>query len=443
MANTSFYGKLQDHNMAISWRDLLSESFKKHSRMDRDRLLAVGTSAWKVNDGNMLSKWRKPWLWSRLLLAFAVMAALNYIGIKVFAGAPAFYTIAMVLIPTMLPITELVFLWELNIPQNLSLWDVMLYFFLGGILSLLVSHGFFVLLYSIYPELGQIAPLAEEPGKLIAILLLLNIVKKRNSGKIYGITGLVIGAAVGAGFAAFESIMYVLREYGVNTVYITEGIIYSGVEEYTEFDVAAFGMDSSMDVLLYRLLSALGGHIQYAAPYAAAIVFGSAEGKRSGLLTGRFLLAFGMSCLMHALWNMAESIGAWILLIILLWGILLYWINRCLKEVYAAGTSPSASMPVIHWLYGPFAGQNFTVTTGAPIHIGRALDNQLVFPKDTAGVSRHHCVLRANSQLTIEDCNSTSGTFVDGQKLVPNKSYELKSGQKVALGSNKNSFSVM
>ena len=444
MANTSFYGKLRDQNKSVSWSDILSESFKKHDQMDKDRLLAVGTAAWKVNDGNMLNKWRKPWLWTRLLLVFVIMAALTVLGLIAFRTQPIFYTMAMVLLPITLPLTELVLLWELNIPQNLSLWDVIKYFLIGGILSLLFSIAGFYILGHIDPELGQYAPLAEEPGKLIAILIFISAVKKRNNGKIYGITGLVIGAAVGAGFAAFESIMYVLEAFGENTAVVTSDIVNGSVAGiYGVNEVVTYGMSQALVVILWRMLSALGGHIQYAAPYAAALVYGNADSKRSGIFTGRFLLAFAVSCILHALWNMAGGMAVCIALIVVMWAILLHWVNKCMKEVYAAGTSPAASMPIIRWLYGPFAGQNMTVTTGVSMHIGRASGNQVVFPADTVGVSREHCVLRANPDLTIEDCASSAGTFVDGKKLVPHTINRLKTGQKVALGSGKNSFEVM
>lgn len=444
MANTTFYGKLQDQNKKVSWGDILSESFKKHDRMDRDRLLAVGTAAWKVNDGNMLNKWRKPWLWTRLLLVFVIMAALTAFGLIAFRTQPIFYTMAMVLLPITLPLIELVLLWELNIPQNLSLWDIIMYFLLGGIMSLLFSIAGFYILGNIDPDLSRYAPLAEEPGKLIAILIFISMVKKRNNGRIYGITGLAIGAAVGAGFAAFESIMYVLEAFGENTAVVTSDIVNGYVAgSYGVNEVVTYGMSQALVVILWRMLSALGGHIQYAAPYAAALVYESGGSKRSGVLTGRFLLAFALSCLMHALWNMAGGLTACIALIVVMWTILLHWVNKCMKEVYAAGTSPAASMPVIRWLYGPFAGQNMTVTTGSSVHIGRASGNQIVFPANTAGVSRQHCVLRADPDLTIEDCGSSVGTFVDGQKLAPHAPRRLASGQKVALGSSKNSFEVM
>ena len=70
-----------------------------------------------------------------------------------------------------------------------------------------------------------------------------------------------------------------------------------------------------------------------------------------------------------------------------------------------------------------------------------ALD--VVFPQNTAGISRRHCVLRANPVLTIEDCDPSVGTYVDGRKLTPYTSNRPVSGQKVALGSSKNSFEAM
>ena len=445
MANTTFFQKISDQNKSVSWGDILSESFKKHDRMDKDRLLAVGTAAWKINDGNMLSKWRKPWLWTRLLLVFAIMLVLTVLGLIFFVGQPIFYTMAMVVLPLALPLIELMLLWELNIPQNLSLWDILLCFLIGGLLSLLVSMAVGYLLDYINPVFMDpvYAPLAEEPGKLIAILIFMSSVKKRNSGKLYGITGLVIGAAVGAGFAAFESIMYVLRDYGQNTALITGEFAGEVPVEYYSGDFAVIGMTLSWNMILARMFSALGGHIQYAAPYAAALVYGSADGKPSGVFTGRFLFAFALSCLMHGLWNMGLSLGVQIVLLVIMWTILLNWVNRCMKEVYAAGTSPRASMPIIRWLYGPFAGQNMTIVTGTSMHIGRDTGNQVIFPKDTHGVSRQHCVLRAKPELTIEDCGSSAGTFVDGKKLPPHLPSRLTTGQKVALGSGKNSFEVM
>ena len=447
MANTTFYGKLQDQSKSISWGDILSESFKKHDRMDRDRLLAVGTAAWKVNDGNMLSKWRKPWLWTRFLWMFIALTAVAVVGLHFFS-ADIFYTLAMVVVPLALPLVELVLFWELNIPQNVSLWDVLIFFLLGGFLSLLFSIAGIYIVAAINPEIVQntpiIAPLTEEPGKLIAILIFVSSVKKRNNGKIYGITGLVIGAAVGAGFSAFESIMYVLEEYGQNAILATSDVLNGYVVgEVGIGDIVTYSMSQSLSVVMIRLLPAIGGHIQYAVPYAAALTFGSGSGKSTGVFTGRFLFAFALSCVIHGLWDSVNGLATIIVLILVMWGILLHWVNKCMKEVYEVGTSPAASMPVIRWLYGPFAGQNMTVMTGSSLHIGRSSGNQVIFPPDTVGVSRQHCVLRANPDLTIEDCGSSGGTYVDGQKLRPNVPQRLVTGQKVALGTNKNSFEVM
>jgi len=53
---------------------------------------------------------------------------------------------------------------------------------------------------------ASVAGLAEEPGKLLVLAFVIN---KRKYG--YILNGLLLGAAVGAGFAAFESAGYALR----------------------------------------------------------------------------------------------------------------------------------------------------------------------------------------------------------------------------------------
>lgn len=51
------------------------------------------------------------------------------------------------------------------------------------------------------------------------------------------------------------------------------------------------------------------------------------------------------------------------------------------------------------------------------------------------GVSRRHAVVSAlNSRVSIRDLNSSNGTFLNGQKLEPNKEYHLRHGDHLSLG---------
>lgn len=435
MANTIFFKQLANNEKKVSWRDILSESLKKHTAQDRDQLLAVGTFSRPINERSMLRTWRKPWLWTRVGLIGLLFIALLFASWYITDKQLVFLTMLFALMPLVVPLIEMVFFWELNIPQNISIWDMLLFFLFGGLLSILFS----LLIFPSIPEGAIYAPLAEEPGKLLATLAIITYLIKKRKIKIYGITALAVGAAVGAGFSGFESIMY-----GVKSVVEGEvvGFFFHGSLTY--------GLTEGMRTIVLRALLAVGGHVQFVAPYAAASAIGGMKGPLSRFKKPGFWIAFFFSCCIHALWNgmdllvnsEAEYWGSLAILIIAMWINILYWVRKCMKEAVQIGTTAAPSLNSIRWLTGPFAG-NITSVLGDAVKIGRAVDNHVVFPANTAGVSRKHCILRSANGLTIEDVGSSNGTFVDGKKIPLNTLCSLSAGQKVALGSNKNTFLVM
>ena len=183
------------------------------------------------------------------------------------------------LMPLVVPLIEMVFFWELNIPQNISIWDMLLFFLFGGLLSILFS----LLIFPSIPEGAIYAPLAEEPGKLLATLAIITYLIKKRKIKIYGITALAVGAAVGAGFSGFESIMY-----GVKSVVEGEvvGFFFHGSLTY--------GLTEGMRTIVLRALLAVGGHVQFVAPYAAASAIGGMKGPLSGCKKPGFWIAYSL-----------------------------------------------------------------------------------------------------------------------------------------------------
>lgn len=91
---------------------------------------------------------------------------------------------------------------------------------------------------------------------------------------------------------------------------------------------------------------------------------------------------------------------------------------------------------------GVFAGKRFAMDK--PIRIGRdSARCDLVYPENTQGISGAHCVVYLeNGKAYIKDLGSTYGSFVSGRKLSPNQTVELKVGDKIALGSERESFTV-
>ncbi len=91
---------------------------------------------------------------------------------------------------------------------------------------------------------------------------------------------------------------------------------------------------------------------------------------------------------------------------------------------------------------GHFAGRRFPLT--GQVTVGRAPDNNIVFPTETPGVSAHHCVFLVNgSQVYVKDLNSTNGTAVNGsQRITPDQLISVKVGDRIALGSEQQSFMI-
>ena len=91
---------------------------------------------------------------------------------------------------------------------------------------------------------------------------------------------------------------------------------------------------------------------------------------------------------------------------------------------------------------GVFAGKRFALDK--PIRIGRDASRcDLVYPDGTQGISGAHCVVYSeNGKLYINDLGSTYGSFVSGRKLSPNQPAELKLGDRIALGSERESFTI-
>lgn len=65
---------------------------------------------------------------------------------------------------------------------------------------------------------------------------------------------------------------------------------------------------------------------------------------------------------------------------------------------------------------GPLAGTTLTLGE-APVTIGRADDCTLVVSSDDYVSSRHARLVPADGGWTLEDLNSTNGTYVDGERV--------------------------
>lgn len=263
----------------------------------------------------------KLWLFPRVLIAFLASFILLYVCVTklnnlnavpglLFMGALA------------LPFSVLVFMFEINVSKNISIFEVMKMFFFGGMVSQVLTLCLFEafpigwLNYSSAIIVGLIYAL----GRLFIIAVFVKLLNPKHI-----LDGMLIGAAVGAGFAALEIAGYAFRFYllsGGNINYLTE-------------------------ILLLRTWSALGGHAAWAAITGGGLVMAKGDMPFSfKLFTDiKFLKFFFIPVILHAIWDcpfMDSGVYVYIklaVLIVIAWIIILGQINAGLKQLERKSSS--------------------------------------------------------------------------------------------------------
>lgn len=77
-------------------------------------------------------------------------------------------------------------------------------------------------------------------------------------------------------------------------------------------------------------------------------------------------------------------------------------------------------------------GDKATIFVNRKTIVGRSEGNYVIPGKLVSG--KHCALIPQNNSLFIKDLESDHGTFVNGQRLEPNKEYLLKFGDKVKFG---------
>jgi RsiW-degrading membrane proteinase PrsW (M82 family) len=423
--NTTFFKKAIRQN--ITWGDIFSDVFKHHSKQDSERLFLAGTTLTTPSESQMLSEWRKPWLFARIGLFGLVFIVIMYV--MVLNGGALYAMTPLVFIGAIItPAAVLLLMWEMNIPRNIPIYLVIGMFFTGGALSLVFT---LVMLNAVGEIPAYMAPLTEEPAKLLALCLFLYKPKYK-----YGLNGLLIGAAIGAGFAAFETMGYTI------------------------------GNGTDMQLLLSRSILAPGGHVLWAAMYGGALALakGSDKLQWKHFQDGRFITSFLIACGLHFAWNYPFEIMSvpffidlkYVILIVVGWIALLRIVKLGALQVVqlpqalgasssgAPAISPPHKAAAIRCVSGAHSGGVFPLS-GNQLVFGRDSKRaNIIFPSSAPGISSVHCDISfQNGNVILIDRNSSYGTFLsDGTKLTPGKPYTLKPQQGFYLGNRKNLFVV-
>lgn len=314
--------------------ELFSEVFSKHSREEIEDSFTVGTARSTPDISEVDASWPKPWLFMRMLLASLVLYFLFWIGWRQFQNPnllPGWIMIGSFAVP----VSTLVLFVELNIRRNVSFYTVVRLAFLGGILSLLMSLVLFVL-FDTGTWGDSVAGPIEETGKVLAMLAVAKVSAYR-----YKLNGLLVGAAVGVGFSAFESAGYALTNLVQTTV---DASFYAASREELRESLLAFGIREGAgtmeDVLVVRGLLSPLGHIVWSAIAGCALwrVIRGRPFRWRMLVDVDFIRLLLVPVALHAIWNAPFELpfyGKYLLLGVAGWFVCVSLVQEGLHEIAA------------------------------------------------------------------------------------------------------------
>ncbi len=265
----------------FSLREFLSETFKSYSWSDIENRLVIGSESTTPHLSLGMAQFPKPWLFVRIFSATLLAYFIFLLVLNIYQQ------VAMIAIPALIftgcfavPFAVLTLFYEINTPRNISIFQVIKLLVIGGAFSFLFSFILFDAfpLYKVYG--ASAAGLIEELAKIFAVVFMGRLfIKGRHP---YILNGLLYGAAVGTGFAAFESAGYALA---------------AGLE-YNSF------LALNLSIWLRGFLAPFM-HITWTAIAGAAfwMSFKECQSFWNAFIKARFLALFVISIALHFLWN--------------------------------------------------------------------------------------------------------------------------------------------
>ena len=325
--------------------ELFAEVFSKHSREEVEDYFTTGTAKSTPDILEINTSWPKPWLFMRMAIASLILYFLFWAGWKQFAN-PNLLPGLMMIGSFAIPISTLVLFMELNVRRNVSLYMVARLAFLGGILSLLITSVIDNLAgYGLLPNSDFLSAFGassagpmEETAKVLAMVAVARAAKYK-----YKLNGLLVGAAVGVGFAAFESMGYALTFFTNGTIGGTIETIAS--ERSSDLSVAKSlgvlqGADAMLDVIVVRGILSPLGHIVWSAIAGCALwrVIKGREFKWQMLCDEKFIRLLLVPVFLHMVWNSPFQLplyGKYLIVGAVGWFVCLSLVQEGLHEIAA------------------------------------------------------------------------------------------------------------
>jgi RsiW-degrading membrane proteinase PrsW (M82 family) len=263
----------------FSLHEMFSETFTRRSSAEMENYFIVGTDRTTPKITEVQTGWPKPWLFMRFLLFFFVLYA-GFVTAYQYFHNENLVPGLMILGASAMPLATLILFFELNTPRNVSIYRLAILVGLGGLTSLAVSL--------IGYDIGHLswlgassAGIIEELAKLIALVLIV-----RGARYKYILNGMLFGAAIGAGFACFE----------------TAGYAYRTALAYRS---SPYGPQAILSIIWQRGMLAPFMHVAWTAMVGAALwrVKGANRLSIHDFLNPRFYRVLLFAMVLHMLWN--------------------------------------------------------------------------------------------------------------------------------------------
>lgn len=298
----------------FSLKEMFSEVFRRHSVAEVEDYILVGGPKTTPPIDVVQTGWPKPWLFFRVLVTLVVAYVACTFTLMHLSDAGNMIPAVMILGAFAVPLTTLTFFFEMNTPRNVSIHRIATLFLLGAVVSLV-----FALVGYTLPVLGSMGNMAagivEEVAKLLTVVIVVRGVRYK-----YILNGLLFGATVGAGFAAFETSGYALNQGLLNAPSLHGGIVLM------------------LQVLRTRAFLTPWGHVAWTAIAAGAFwrLKGAQPMQLSMLFDSRFLKAFMIPVVLHTIWDAPWQLpfdGNYIISALVSWYVVFGLVQQGLHQV--------------------------------------------------------------------------------------------------------------
>jgi protease PrsW len=306
----------------FSVSEMFSEVFKRHTPAELDDYFVTGTSRTTPRIEDVQAGWPKPWFFFRVL----VFVVLIYMGfdymIQEFGNTKAIPGL-LFMGSLAIPLTVVVLFFELNVTRDVSFMGVLALFASGTVIGFLFTEFLSTALASSLSWMGaSLAGIVEEIAKLLAVCVIVGRRKNR-----FILNGVLFGAAVGAGFAVFESMGYafdafrnafagaMLTDIYKMPHYLVNGSQFFKVDDFMNYvknvlsgniqaDNSAF-LNMVGSIRIRAFLSPFG-HVPWTAIAAGGLwrIKGNRDLEMRMFFQPQFLRIFAIPVTLHMIWDL-------------------------------------------------------------------------------------------------------------------------------------------